>query len=301
MGIVRLGYWHQFLGLLCGGKRVFNVTRCAAWVVWVIIAIQAVVFASKVAAQTTPTCNSASITGVWQDNGTLIRVVVSGVSNATEVDVPTFNPNDPSKPVVWYPAVDDGYGTWIADIRPAPPADSGWYASHVYLHNGPLRNVFCGAVNTIRPAEQVPTCASFGAEWKQGGALLRVYVYGVTNAKSVSTPTWSTANGQDDLPQPWQAALNYGNGIWIADITPLTIENGPYAVHIYMDTASQAGYFCGGFQIDRLIQPPPQCASATASCADASRFASGPDSFARHQEPTSAFLAVRIGVRTSVV
>lgn len=130
MGIARLGYWHQFSRLICRSERVFNVTQCAAWVVRVTIAVQAIVLADTVAAQLPPpTCNPATIAATWQDNGTVLRVTVSGVANATVVRVPTWNLANVPNPIIWYYAVDDGYGTWIADIRPAPLAESGWYAS----------------------------------------------------------------------------------------------------------------------------------------------------------------------------
>lgn len=222
-------------------------------VVLALIAFAATAVPRLADAQSPPTCNPATISATWHDNGTLLQVVIGGVSNATAVLVPTWIFANGQDDLFWYPAMDHGYGTWIADIRPPAPAEVGWYASHVYMFNATFVNVGCGTVDTWRPAEQTPSCASFFAEWKSGGALLRVHVNGVANASSVSVPTWSIANGQDDLPNPWQSALNYGNGNWIADITPLTYESGTYAIHIYTNSASQMNVWCGALMIDRTL------------------------------------------------
>lgn len=228
-----------------------NAVRTIKVAALALIALSGTMVPRDANAQTPPTCNPATLSAAWYDNGTLLQVVIGGVSNATSVLVPTWSYANGQDDLVWYPAVDHGYGTWIADIRPSPPAQAGWYASHVYLFNANFANVFCSAVDTWRPAEQSPSCASYSAEWKAAGALSRVYINGVANANVVNVPTWSVANGQDDLPSPWQSALNYGNGNWIADITPLTNESGAYAVHIYMNSASQINVWCGHIIIDR--------------------------------------------------
>ncbi len=231
----------------------FNAIRTLKTAALTLIALAATVVPCEANAQSPPNCNPATISATWYDNGTLLQVVIGGVNNATSVLVPTWSVANGQDDISWYPAIDHGYGTWIADIRPPPPAQVGTYSSHVYMSNANFAAVWCGAVDTWRPQAQSPTCTSYSAEWKSGGALLRVYINGVANATAVNVPTWSVANGQDDLPNPWQSALNYGNGNWIADITPLTQENGTYAIHIYMNSVSQANVWCGQIIIDRQL------------------------------------------------
>ncbi|MDD4409996.1 MAG: GBS Bsp-like repeat-containing protein [Candidatus Pacebacteria bacterium] len=65
-------------------------------------------------------------------------------------------------------------------------------------------------------------------------ATYDVYVYGVGNATAVTFPTWTNANGQDDLK--WYTGTDLGGGTWKATINMPTYhgnEFGQYNVHIY--------------------------------------------------------------------
>jgi len=68
-----------------------------------------------------------------------------------------------------------------------------------------------------------------------------VYVYGVadTGGSGISTvrfPTWTVANGQDDLPGTWPAGTNQGNGTWYfrVNASDHNNEEGYYNTHIYI-------------------------------------------------------------------
>jgi hypothetical protein len=61
-----------------------------------------------------------------------------------------------------------------------------------------------------------------------------VYAYGVANATAVNFPTWTSANGQDDIV--WYTGTNLGGGTWKATINMTSNHNGEfgqYYVHIY--------------------------------------------------------------------
>ena len=71
-----------------------------------------------------------------------------------------------------------------------------------------------------------------------------VYVYGVSDSQSgvdkVLFPTWTIANGQDDLQKPWRTngeylGENLGNGTWHfrVNVSDHNYESGVYATHIY--------------------------------------------------------------------
>ncbi|SCP99057.1 GBS Bsp-like repeat-containing protein [Anaerobium acetethylicum] len=64
-----------------------------------------------------------------------------------------------------------------------------------------------------------------------------VYIYGVSDSqsgvKSVLVPTWTAANGQDDIR--WYTAANLGNGTWYYHVTASghSNEGGRYISHVY--------------------------------------------------------------------
>lgn len=63
-----------------------------------------------------------------------------------------------------------------------------------------------------------------------------IYIDGVgSNVNEVRFPTWTEANGQDDLEQPWIRGVNQGNGTWKITIPfkKHNYETGKYITHIY--------------------------------------------------------------------
>lgn len=66
---------------------------------------------------------------------------------------------------------------------------------------------------------------------------INVYAYGVQNATAVRFPTWSLANGQDDLI--WYEGVNLGNGTWKATVNLASHPGlGQIAVSVYLYNGS---------------------------------------------------------------
>ncbi len=96
------------------------------------------------------------------------------------------------------------------------------------------------------PPAPPPSCTSSGPSgtptipFNQG--TYDVYAYGVQNATTVTFPTWSDVNGQDDIV--WYQGVNQGNGTWKATVNMSNHSgDGPYSVHIYTNGSSSV--FCG--------------------------------------------------------
>lgn len=70
------------------------------------------------------------------------------------------------------------------------------------------------------------------------GGAYDIYVYGVTDSgsgvKDVKFPTWTQANGQDDIV--WHSGTYMGDGLWkvTIPITQHNMEAGTYITHIYV-------------------------------------------------------------------
>ncbi len=97
----------------------------------------------------------------------------------------------------------------------------------------------------------LPACTSVGVSTpvvNGGGSTVDVFAYGVTNAISVTFPTWSEVNGQNELV--WYPGTNMGNGTWKATVdlsrhAPGSPEYGNYLTHVYLSSTSTANTFCG--------------------------------------------------------
>jgi hypothetical protein len=102
--------------------------------------------------------------------------------------------------------------------------------------NGAIQN--CGT----------PSCSYAGPDGDVQSATSgtrRVYVYGASSGvASVTFPTWSDYNGQDDI-SPWYEGINTVGGTWYADINLARHANaGTVNVHAYLRNASGVLTFC---------------------------------------------------------
>ena len=215
---------------------------------------------------TTPYCSGIGLseTVTSTTSGTL-SAYAYGVHLADAVSFPTWSAVNGQDDLIWYPGVNQGNGTWKAEIDlsrhlPGNP-NYGPFAVHAYLFG--TSSSFCGAAGFTRLAPPAPTCSGvgpIGTVTSATSGTLDYYAYGVQNATSVYFPTWSTVNGQDDMI--WYAGSNLGGGTWKASIDLAkhrtgNPDNGPFAIHAYLFGSSSA--FCGATGFTRLPPPPPSC------------------------------------------
>jgi len=110
-----------------------------------------------------------------------------------------------------------------------------------------------------------PTCSSAGPDgWTTTATTgtQTVYAYGVNNATSVSFPTWSDVNGQDDII--WYPGTNLGGGTWKADINLASHPGlGSISVHVYLYNNSYSTIWCDTANGSRIALPPPTGLSAS--------------------------------------
>ncbi|WP_174807203.1 GBS Bsp-like repeat-containing protein, partial [Paenibacillus ehimensis] len=82
------------------------------------------------------------------------------------------------------------------------------------------------------------------AEVSLSNASYDVYAYGVAKgAASVSFPTWTEANGNDDLENPWVQGQKVSEGVWKATV-PFSKHN--YETGLYDNDVWVDGKFFGG-------------------------------------------------------
>jgi hypothetical protein len=119
------------------------------------------------------------------------------------------------------------------------------------------------------PPSQAPTCSSAGPDnVTETTATHTVYAYDVTNATSVTFPTWSDVNGQDDLI--WYNGIDLGDGTWAAVIPHSSHRSGnpdlgQFYTHVYMNNAGNTNVWCdsANFTWSALAPPPAPCQVTT--------------------------------------
>ena len=149
-------------------------------------------------------------------------VVVSGVSSpegVREVLLPTWSSTNGQDDIIWYRAVKQSDGTYKMNIKASDHKYStGEYNVHLYYvgNNGQLVGV--GGTKTTVSLGTPKGKLTIQNNNQQTGTF-EVVVSEVENAygvKEVKLPTWSSANGQDDII--WYTAVKQTDGTYKAQV-----------------------------------------------------------------------------------
>lgn len=164
---------------------------------------------------------------------------------ASSVQFPTWSLAGGQDDLRWYRVDGRSAGAWKLSVPLSVHRDAGDYAIHAYALIGGAQ-VFAGAASTSVPK---PTCdvaivqdkvAGSGTTQKQAGT----FDIEVTNlvvpstATRVQVPTWSSANGQDDIV--WYDAVKDGSA-WVVRNVPCVNARrsaGEYVSHVYVTCAN---------------------------------------------------------------
>lgn len=93
-----------------------------------------------------------------------------------------------------------------------------------------------------------------------------VYASGVSNATSVTFPTWSSINGQDDIV--WYPGTNLGGGLWRAAVNLATHSVGAQVinVHVYLNNCTYTNLYSGTANFS-ICPARVECPAATCGTA----------------------------------
>lgn len=180
-----------------------------------------------------PMISGISVTDINGTSGTF-KVTVSGViapSGVESVQVPVWcssNQND----IVWYTAMKDSAGNYTVNVNVKNhQCHFGTYTVDAYVTMGN------GIRTGVGRASAEILAKNYVYSVSRGSSKQEVYVLGVEGASDVQFPTWSDANGQDDIV--WYSGTNHGNGTWSAVIDSMNhASGGAYTTHVYVTDAS---------------------------------------------------------------
>jgi len=173
-----------------------------------------------------------SLGGVGDGSGTAAQFgptrigITSGTNIASNQEYSfTFNitaPNTPGTYNLQYRMVQDGVA-WFGDTLTVP-------------------------VNVIK----APSC-TVNEVGNIQGLTYDIYAYNVSDATAVRFPTWTSANGQDEIV--WYEGTNLGGGTWKATINFYSNHNneyGTYITHTYVYNGVLSR-MCGAINFNRVI------------------------------------------------
>ena len=175
-----------------------------------------------------PSVASINITETDGIKGTF-RITLSGVmalSGIEEIKVPVWCAENQSD-IVWYDAQKLSESVYTLKVSVAEHAHNfGNYKIHVYITmNNGITALVGSAETKIEPSNYVYSVYLSPTQREVG--VMGAYV------DRVQFPSWSTANGQDDIV--WYEGVNCGNGKWNAVVDSTYHQSGgDYLTHVYL-------------------------------------------------------------------
>ncbi|NEZ45079.1 hypothetical protein GQA12_26720 [Paenibacillus alvei] len=158
------------------------------------------------------------------------EIYIRGIrSNAEQVYFPTWTDRNGQDDIDWIKGTKVSNGVWKATVFfKNHGMETGSYITHIYDGDRMVAStiVNVGMNVKVRSPEKAPL----------KDESYDIYSDGISaNVKEVRFPTWTEANGQDDLEQPWIRGVNQGNGTWKITIPfkKHNYETGKYITHIY--------------------------------------------------------------------
>ena len=176
--------------------------------------------------------NNNSTTGTFD---AVIRDVVSP-NGLKEVLIPTWSEVNGQDDLVWHKAVKQADGSYRATITASDHKNSqGKYLVHVYYVTATGRKEFVtGTATTVHHKRSAGTLTIENNNSTTGtfDAVIRDVV-SPNGPKEVLLPTWSDAEGQDDII--WYKAIRQADGTYKASIRSQDHKNstGLYHIHLY--------------------------------------------------------------------
>ena len=176
--------------------------------------------------------NNNSTTGTFD---AVIRDVVSP-NGLKEVLIPTWSDAEGQDDLVWHKAVKQADGSYRATITASDHKNSqGKYLVHVYYVTArDTREFVTGTATTVHHKRSAGTLTIENNNSTTGtfDAVIRDVV-SPNGPKEVLLPTWSDAEGQDDII--WYKAIRQADGTYKASIRSQDHKNstGLYHIHLY--------------------------------------------------------------------
>ena len=156
----------------------------------------------------------------------------------TSLKFPTWTNSNGQDDIIWYEGKYIGNNNWQIEVNTENHKnyETGFYSSHVYAYDNLGNAILIGSICTqVNKAITLSTISSTGTPCTY--SKYKIYANNVVSAgsgvKTIMFPTWTSANGQDDIR--WYEGKCLGNNNWEVEINTEnhSYENGNYITNIY--------------------------------------------------------------------
>ena len=189
-------------------------------------------------------------------------IVVSGIvspGGLKSVSLPTWSEANGQDDIKWYDAERQADGTYRKRVRLSDHNNvQGEYNVHLYYVQNDGKLVGAGGIKTNVSISKPQGKISIQNQNKETGDF-DIVVSGIVSPgglKGVSLPTWSTANGQDDVQ--WYTAERQADGTYRKRVRLSDHNNveGEYNVHLYYVQNDGKLVGAGGIKTTATISKP---------------------------------------------
>ena len=189
-----------------------------------------------------PVISNIRVTEV-SPKGYRVTCTVTDASGVAKVKMPTWTLKDGQNDLVWHEATVSGttasFYVNISDHN----NETGKYLTHIYASDtkGYESSASAGEVNVPEDTKGPEISNIRITEVSSGGYRVTCTVTDASGVAKVKMPTWTEANGQDDLV--WhEATLNGNTATFYVKASDHKNEPGKYITHIYADDTK--GHSC---------------------------------------------------------
>ena len=179
---------------------------------------------------------STSITE-QSSSGYRVNVTFSADAGVSRVMMPTWTEENGQDDIVWHQASVSGNTASFYVPVSAHKGESGAYITHIYVYDRQGQFALKGENVTVPASTSASSSLSIGdvsiTELSASGYRVTAKINAPSGVSKVLMPTWTNANGQDDLV--WhQASVNGDTATFYVPSSAHKGESGAYTTHIYL-------------------------------------------------------------------
>ena len=209
-------------------------------------------------------------------SGYRVTAKINAPSGVSKVLMPTWTNANGQDDLVWHQASVSGDTATFYVPSSAHKGESGAYTTHIYLYDKAGKLAPLKGVNVTVPSAAVTPSSSFSigdvsvTELSASGYRVTAKINAPSGVSKVLMPTWTNANGQDDLV--WhQASVNGDTATFYVPSSAHKGESGAYTTHIYLyDKAGKLAPLKGVNVTVPSAAVTPQTPSSSLSIGDVS-------------------------------
>ena len=179
---------------------------------------------------------STSITE-QSSSGYRVNVTFSADAGVCRVMMPTWTEANGQDDIVWHQASVSGNTASFYVPVSAHKGESGAYITHIYVYDRQGQFALKGENVTVPASTSASSSLSIGdvsiTELSASGYRVTAKINAPSGVNKVLMPTWTNANGQDDLV--WhQASVSGDTATFYVPSSAHKGESGAYTTHIYL-------------------------------------------------------------------